>query len=307
MEASQLDMALQALQTLMEPHRLMILVFGVLLGLAIGVHAGTGRRGRLGGVDSVHLQHGAAVGLRTSAGRRGRHDDIGPDTGRVVRGARHGRRRGNDHGRSRDGRTRRGGPRLRRGIRRGRTRRRLRRDRARRLAFRCCSRSCSPSDRRSCSAFSIFGLSMVATLSGRAPLKGLTAAGLGLMISMVGAGTQTGTLRWTFDWLYLFDGIPLIPVTLGLFALPELADLAINRRKIIANKTARCERLEPMGGREGRLPALVAVPQMQRHGHAARRDTRASVRRSSTGSSTATPSAARRARIRPSVTATCAA
>ena len=31
-------------------------------------------------------------------------------------------------------------------------------------------------------AFSFFGLSMVATLSGRAPLKGLTAAGIGLMI-----------------------------------------------------------------------------------------------------------------------------
>ncbi len=81
-------------------------------------------------------------------------------------------------------------------------------------------------------AFSIFGLSMVATLSGRAPLKGLTAAGIGLMISMIGSGTQTGTLRWTFGWLYLFDGVPLIPVTLGLFALPELADLAINRKSI---------------------------------------------------------------------------
>jgi TctA family transporter len=87
-------------------------------------------------------------------------------------------------------------------------------------------------------AFSIFGLSMVATLSGRAPLKGLTAAGLGLMISMIGSGTQTGTLRWTFDWLYLFDGIPLIPVTLGLFALPELADLAINRRRIAGETVA---------------------------------------------------------------------
>jgi putative tricarboxylic transport membrane protein len=81
-------------------------------------------------------------------------------------------------------------------------------------------------------AFSIFGLSMVATLSGRMPLKGLTAAGIGLMISMIGSGTQTGTLRWTFNWLYLFDGVPLIPVTLGLFALPELADLAINRKRI---------------------------------------------------------------------------
>ena len=77
---------------------------------------------------------------------------------------------------------------------------------------------------------------MVATLSGRVPLKGLTAAGIGLMISMIGSGTQTGTLRWTFDWLYLFDGVPLIPVTLGLFALPELADLAINRKRIAGER-----------------------------------------------------------------------
>jgi TctA family transporter len=88
-------------------------------------------------------------------------------------------------------------------------------------------------------AFSVFGLSMVATLSGRAPLKGLTAAGIGLIISMIGSGTQTGTLRWTFGWLYLFDGVPLIPVTLGLFALPELADLAINRRKIAGDDIAK--------------------------------------------------------------------
>ena len=80
--------------------------------------------------------------------------------------------------------------------------------------------------------FSVFGLSMVATLSGRAPLKGLTAAGLGLMISMIGSSQETGTLRWTFNWLYLWDGLPLVPATLGLFAIPELADLAITRSKI---------------------------------------------------------------------------
>ena len=42
MEASQLDMAIQAFHTLMEPHRLGILIFGVLLGLAIGVMPGLG-------------------------------------------------------------------------------------------------------------------------------------------------------------------------------------------------------------------------------------------------------------------------
>jgi TctA family transporter len=81
-------------------------------------------------------------------------------------------------------------------------------------------------------AFTLFGLSMVATLSGRAPLKGLTAAGLGLMISMIGSRSESGTLRWTFDTLYLYDGVPLVPATLGLFAMPELCELAVARKRI---------------------------------------------------------------------------
>lgn len=87
-------------------------------------------------------------------------------------------------------------------------------------------------------AFSVFGLSMVATLSGRAPLKGLAAAGLGLMLAMIGTGTQTGTLRWTFGWLYIWDGVPLVPVALGLFAIPELAALAVARTKIAGDNRA---------------------------------------------------------------------
>jgi TctA family transporter len=81
-------------------------------------------------------------------------------------------------------------------------------------------------------AFSLFGLSMVATLSGRAPLKGLTVAGVGLMISMIGSRSESGTLRWTFDTLYLYDGVPLVPAMLGLFAMPELCELAVARKKI---------------------------------------------------------------------------
>ena len=88
-------------------------------------------------------------------------------------------------------------------------------------------------------AFTLFGMSMVATLSGRAPLKGLTAAGLGLMISMIGSRAQSGTLRWTFDWLYLWDGVPLIPATLGIFAVPELAELAVSRKRIAGDNAPK--------------------------------------------------------------------
>jgi TctA family transporter len=84
-------------------------------------------------------------------------------------------------------------------------------------------------------AFSVLGISFVATLSGNAPLRGLTGAALGIMIAMTGSDPQTGTLRYTFDTLYLWEGAPLTSIVLGFFALPELADLAISRTAISGN------------------------------------------------------------------------
>src|SRR5215467_6772927 len=84
-------------------------------------------------------------------------------------------------------------------------------------------------------AFSVLGISMVAVLSGNAPLRGITAGCLGVMIAMIGTDPQTGTLRWTFDSLYLWDGLPLTPLLLGVFALPELCDLLIARVAISAD------------------------------------------------------------------------
>lgn len=79
----------------------------------------------------------------------------------------------------------------------------------------------------------VFGISMVAVLSGNAPLRGLTAACFGMMLAMIGTDPQSGTLRWTMDSLYLWDGLPLVPLTLGIFALPELCDLAIGRMAVV--------------------------------------------------------------------------
>jgi len=81
-------------------------------------------------------------------------------------------------------------------------------------------------------ALCLFGLSLAAGLSGGRMLPGLAAVCIGLLLSMVGEDYQTGTLRWTFDTFYLWEGIPLVPLALGLFALPELADLALNRRGV---------------------------------------------------------------------------
>src|SRR3977135_3209835 len=86
-------------------------------------------------------------------------------------------------------------------------------------------------------AFSVLGISMVAVLSGNAPLRGLTAGCMGIMIAMIGTDPQSGTLRWTFNSLYLWDGLPLTPLLLGVFALPELCDLLI-ARVAISSKSA---------------------------------------------------------------------
>ena len=82
-------------------------------------------------------------------------------------------------------------------------------------------------------AIAVFGISMVSSLSGNTPLRGLTAACFGMMLAMIGTDPQTGTLRWTMDSLYLWEGLPIVPVTLGIFALPELCDLAIGRMAVV--------------------------------------------------------------------------
>jgi TctA family transporter len=84
-------------------------------------------------------------------------------------------------------------------------------------------------------AICVFGLSLVAVLSGGSPLKGLAGACIGLMVATAGDDPQTGTLRWTFDSLYLWDGLPVVPLALGLFAVPELADMAITKQSISVN------------------------------------------------------------------------
>ncbi|MEA2987768.1 MAG: putative tricarboxylic transport rane protein [Alphaproteobacteria bacterium] len=88
-------------------------------------------------------------------------------------------------------------------------------------------------------AFSVLGISMVAILSGNAPLRGMTAGCFGHLIAMIGTDPQSGTLRWTFNSLYLWDGLPLTPLLLGVFALPELCDLLISRTAISADTSVK--------------------------------------------------------------------
>ncbi len=81
-------------------------------------------------------------------------------------------------------------------------------------------------------AICIFGLSLAAVLAGRSPMKGLVAVCLGLIFAATGEDQGGGELRWTFDTLYLYDGFKTVPIALGLFAIPEVADMVIQRSTI---------------------------------------------------------------------------
>ncbi len=79
----------------------------------------------------------------------------------------------------------------------------------------------------------ILGLSMVAILAGRIPLKGLAAASLGLAVGTIGEADAGGSLRMaTYDIPYLTDGLKLVIVGLGIFAVPEIVALLRQDRSI---------------------------------------------------------------------------
>jgi putative tricarboxylic transport membrane protein len=81
----------------------------------------------------------------------------------------------------------------------------------------------------------MLGMVMIGSLAGDFILRGLIMAGMGLVLAMIGLSPNTGEPRFVFDIVYLWDGIPFVPLVLGLFAIPESIDLMI-RQTTIAQK-----------------------------------------------------------------------
>lgn len=75
----------------------------------------------------------------------------------------------------------------------------------------------------------LWGLSMVAVLAGRRPVKGLIAAAFGLLLATVGQQAQSGVMRFVFDVPYLLDGISISIIALAMFGIPSALDLALTK------------------------------------------------------------------------------
>jgi len=93
-------------------------------------------------------------------------------------------------------------------------------------------------------AFTVLALATVGFLSTDKPLLSIIAIGAGIFLGLVGVDPATNDPRFTMGWFYLQDGIQLIPVVAGLFAVPELLEGFKKRRA--TTTVAKRETIEGM-------------------------------------------------------------
>jgi TctA family transporter len=82
----------------------------------------------------------------------------------------------------------------------------------------------------------ILALSLLGMLTGRSMVKGLASAAIGLLLGTIGAATATAEYRMTGGTIYLSDGLPLVLIALGIFAVPEIIDV-LRRHYTISTET----------------------------------------------------------------------
>jgi len=86
---------------------------------------------------------------------------------------------------------------------------------------------------------SLIGISCITSLSGtttRGQIKGFAMGLFGLLISTIGQERQSGSLRFDLGMMYLWDGLDFVPVLVGIFAIPEIIDLAVRGTSIAGDR-----------------------------------------------------------------------
>jgi len=71
----------------------------------------------------------------------------------------------------------------------------------------------------------VFGLASIIFLLGGNPVKGLISAFFGVFVSVIGSDPIYGNDRFTFGQLEILDGIHIVILLVGLYALPPVIDL----------------------------------------------------------------------------------
>ena len=104
----------------------------------------------------------------------------------------------------------------------------------------------------------ILGLTVIIGLSKGKMLEGLIAGTVGLMLATVGTDEITGVYRYTFDNPALFEGVPLVPMVIGLYSAGQvfaLAEMARGTISVDAGKTS--DRILPTWDDLKRLKTII--------------------------------------------------
>ncbi|MFS0575714.1 tripartite tricarboxylate transporter permease [Sporosarcina sp. 179-K 3D1 HS] len=86
-------------------------------------------------------------------------------------------------------------------------------------------------------ALALFGLTIIASISGKSLAKGIVMACLGMLVAVVGIDSITGSARLTFNVTTLLSGINIVPALIGLFAIAEILRQVEKGAKSISTTT----------------------------------------------------------------------
>lgn len=68
----------------------------------------------------------------------------------------------------------------------------------------------------------LFGMSVIAGVSGKSMMKGIISAMIGVFIALIGLDSFTGIYRFSFGSKFFMGGIPLLPALIGTIALEQI-------------------------------------------------------------------------------------
>ena len=106
----------------------------------------------------------------------------------------------------------------------------------------------------------VFGISIIAGVSGDSLAKGIISGCIGLFLSIIGMDVISGTFRFTLNNYNLYAGFDLVIVLIGLFALSETISNSNGSKEFKASTTMQLDKTERDRGKLTKVEYLRMLP-----------------------------------------------
>lgn len=81
-------------------------------------------------------------------------------------------------------------------------------------------------------ALALFGLTIIASVSGKSMMKGLIAGLIGVLLAMAGIDPIWGDMRFTFGNFNLLSGVATMPALIGLYSIPQILKGCLEKNNV---------------------------------------------------------------------------